>query len=61
MKFLDEVISIDKEAKRLKAEGVNIIIALGYCNTGCVVLKRGYKIRKTFASESTYSMEMIEF
>ena len=41
MKFLDEVISIDKEAKRLKAEGVNIIIALGYCNTGCGVLNRG--------------------
>ena len=41
MKFLDEVISIDKEAKRLKAEGVDIIIALGNGNTGCGVFKPG--------------------
>ena len=61
MKFLDEVISIDKEAKRLKAEGVDIIIALGYCNTSCGVLKRGYKIRKIFELESTYAKESIEF
>ena len=48
MKFLDEVISIDKEAKRLKSEGVDIIIALGYCNTGCGVLKRGVQNVKDF-------------
>ena len=41
MKFLDEVISIDKEAKRLKAEGVDIIIALGNSNTGCEAFKWG--------------------
>ena len=30
MKFLDEITSIDKEAKNLKAKGVNIIIAVGH-------------------------------
>ena len=30
VKFLDEITSIDKEAKNLKAKGVNIIIAVGH-------------------------------
>ena len=42
MKFLDEVISIDKEAKRLKAKGVDIIIALGHS---------GFKMDKEIAQK----------
>ena len=42
MKFLDEVISIDKEAKRLKAKGVDIIIALGHS---------GFKMDKKIAQK----------
>ena len=32
-----------------------------YGNTGCRVFKRGYKIRKIFAQESTYPKEIFEF
>ena len=61
MKFLDEVISIDKEAKRLKAEGVNIIIALGYCNTGCVVLKRGTKSERLLHQNQHIPGKLLNF
>ena len=43
--FYDEVKSLDAEAKKLKAQGVEIIIALSHC---------GLDVDRRIAAESTY-------
>ena len=51
--------------KGIKTYKLQVIVVhiryVHYGTMGCGVFKRGYKIRKIFAQESTYSKEIIEF